>query len=236
MNSKLRATALLLLASIAVAVAGCASRPEEPKPEIRRFTLIPVASPLNVSTANKTLALPLVPALIVTSIDNRWKSARFDEKLASVRQAMGQKMTEALMKELTAQGFEVSLLQNVERPADDPDDIDYKRLPTRAPVLHVAFTEVGMYSGRLSNDYQPKVNVSAYLWERPGDKDWRMSEEFFYGADSSSDNDWNAPADPKYRYADFDTLMSRSDEVADSYDIAIQALAKRIASQLRAQL
>ncbi|MDL9998620.1 hypothetical protein QTI24_08420 [Variovorax sp. J22P240] len=236
MRAKSRAIALLLTVSIAAALAGCASGPAEPKPEIRRFTLIPVASPLHVSTANKTLALPLVPALIVSSIDNRWKSARFDEKLASVRKAMGEKMTAALLKELAAQGFEVTLLENVHRPADDPDAIDYKRLPTREPVLHVTFDEVGMYAGRLSIDYQPKVNVSAQLWARPGDKAWLVSETFFFGADSSGDDDWSAPADPKYRYPDFDTLMSKSDEVAESYDVAIQALAKRVASQLRAQL
>lgn len=236
MRATVRAIALSLMVSIAVSLAACASGPEQPKPEIRRFTLIPVASPLYVSTANKTLALPLVPALIVSAIDNRRKSALFDEKLASARIAMGEKMTAALMRELAAQGFEVSLLQNVERPADDPDDIDYQRLPTREPILHVAFTEVGMYSGRLSIDYQPKVNVSASLWARPGDKEWIVSEQFFFGADSSGDNDWSAPADPRYRYADFDTLMSRTDEVAESYEVAIQALAKRVASQLRAQL
>lgn len=236
MRAKLRAIAPLLMVLITVSLGACASRPEQPKPDIHRFTLIPVASPLYVSTANKTLALPLVPALIVSAIDNSRKSALFDEKLASTRNEMGEKMTAALLKELAAHGFEVTLFENVQRPVDDPDAIDYKRLPTREPVLHVAFTEVGMYAGRLSIDYQPKVNVSAQLWARPDDKAWTVSEQFFYGADSSGDNDWSAPADPKYRYPDFDTLMSKSDEVAESYDAAIQALAKRVASQLRAQL
>ncbi|MDM0030379.1 hypothetical protein [Variovorax saccharolyticus] len=55
-------------------------------------------------------------------------------------------------------------------------------------------------------------------------------------ADSSGNNDRSLLADPKYRDADLDPLMPKSDELAESHGAATPAIGKRIALRLHPQL
>lgn len=237
MRTKFQALAATVLLPVALLLEGCAgSGPQQPRPEVHRVAVIPVVSPANLYTENKTLALPLLPALIVQSIDNGRKSEAFDRRMTATREAMGAKLTAALLEELKNQGFEPFLLENVKRAAKNPADVDYTSLDTKDPVVYAEFSGVGMYSSRTSNDYEPQVNVWAFLKARPDASDWLAEGSVHYGADSGGKtDDWHLPADTKYRYRSFDELIARADEVSDSYDVAIRAIAQRIAKQLRAQ-
>jgi hypothetical protein len=199
--------------------------------------LIPIVSPAQLNTENKTLALPLLPALVIQSIDNRRKSEAFDRKMEDTRRQMGAKLQAALLDALKADGFDPFVLESVKRSATDPDNVDFKSIAAQAPVLQVAFYGVGMYSPRTSLDYEPRVNAWAILKARPDATDVLTEDYVYYGADSGGKtNDWSIPADPKYRYPSFDALIERADEVTEAYDVAVRAIAQRIAKQLRAQL
>ncbi|MDM0029783.1 hypothetical protein [Variovorax saccharolyticus] len=225
----------------ALVLGGCAgSPPPEPRAEVRRIAVIPIVPPERLYIENRSMALLLfpLPTLVAESIANRRKSTLFTEKLENTRAQLGATLTTELLHALRAEGYEASVVLNVKRPHDDPDGVDYKSLDTEeGAVLRVGFNAVGMHSSRLSNDYQPRVNVWASLLARPDPDASRAEDNFYYGADAARTPDaWNIPAAAKYRYPTFDALIDKADEVGEGYEIALRALARHIAEQLRAQL
>ena len=214
------------------ALAACGSGPRTPPPlpKITRVMVIPVAPIGKMHTENKGIPL----GVLWQSLADRIKGADFNERMEAVRRGMGPKLTAALVQQLNAQGYQAEALEGVSRPAASPDNIDYSRLPTTEPVLHVYFNEVGMYSARFSTDYVPRVNVSAYLMDSK-DGDTVYSETLYYGADASGDKTVNVPADPGHRWGSFGELVAQPQAVAASYDAAVVALATRIARNIRAQ-
>ncbi|WP_019654896.1 hypothetical protein [Variovorax atrisoli] len=192
--------------------------------------VIPVAPIEKMHTENKGIPL----GVLRQSLADRIKGADFNERMEAVRRGMGPKLTAALVQQLNAQGYQAEALEGVSRPAASPDNIDYSRLPTTEPVLHVYFNEVGMYSARFSTDYVPRVNVSTYLMDSK-DGDTVYSETLYYGADASGDKTVNVPADHGHRWGSFGELVAQPQAVAASYDAAVVALATRIARNIRAQ-
>ncbi len=80
------------------------------------------------------------------------------------------------------------------------------------------------------------MNVTVSLLLKPESEDSLYNETFYYGETSRGDKYWSLPSDPKYSYPDFDNMISRSEHVAESYHAGIQAIAKRIARELRKPL
>jgi hypothetical protein len=225
----LLATFLLALG----ALSGCARvpvAPPAPQAPVTRVMVLPVMPIDRFYTENKGIPI----GVLWQSIADRVKSNNFTDDMDAARKAMGPAMTAALVKELKAQGYEAEVMEGVERPADSPDDIDYERLPGTDPVLHVYFSEVGMYSSRFSLDYIPRVNVSAHL-TRPKADDALYGESIYYGADSRGEASWSIPADPRHKWPSYTTLSSQPEAVAESYEVAINALAARIAANIRAE-
>ena len=191
--------------------------------------VIPVAPINKLHTENKGIPL----GVLWQSIADRVKGSDFNERMESVRKDMGPKLTAALVAQLNAQGYQAQVLDGVVRPAGSPDNIDLAKLPTSLPVLHVYFNEVGMLSARFSNDYVPRVNVSGYLMSATnGDTVW--TDTIYYGADASGDTPTSVPGNPAYRWASFGELVGQPQAVAQSYDDAVDALALRIAKNIRA--
>ena len=133
-----------------------------------------------------------------------------------------------------AEGYEAQVLEGVPRPASSPESIDYSQLPATGHVLHMYFNEVGMHSARFSMDYVPRVNLSANLIG-PGGQENVYDETIYYGADSSGNKTWSVPANPTHRWSSFGELVAKPQEVARSYDEAIEALALKIAQNIRQQ-
>jgi hypothetical protein len=206
------------------------------KPSVHRIALIPIAPPATLCIRNTNLAPSFLPVSRFQSIDDCRRNCIFDQKMEVARGALGAKLTAKLVDELESDGFEVSLLDNVRRSPRPPHTIDYRSLPTRDAVLHVAFADVGMCSSPWSKDYEPSVNASARLMADRDASDWLTTDSFYYGADSSGDTAWSIPADPKYRFPSLEAMVDNADEVAAGYDVAALALAQRIARRLRAQL
>lgn len=78
-----------------------------------------------------------------------------------------------------------------------------------------------MHSARFSVDYVPRVNLSAYLI-RPGEQETVYDETIYYGADSSGNASWSVPANPAHRWSSFGELVAKPQEVARSYDEALE--------------
>lgn len=238
MRNRLHAGGAWLVLALMLALAGCAAKgPPPPKVTIQKIALIPVTSPASFYTKNQVF-VPFFPgpAALIGAASNREKSAIFNQKMEGSRLLLGAKLTSALQEELRAAGFEVTVLGNVPRPKDDPEDIDYARLQTREPVLHVWFSDVSMQSGQASSVYLPRMDVTVSLLLKPESEGRLYSETFYYGESSRGNKYWSLPSDPKYSYADFDNMMTRSAEVAESYQSGVQAIAKRIARELRKPL
>lgn len=208
-------------------LAGCSS-PRKPPENITQVVLLPVAPVEKLYTENKGVPL----GVLWQSLADRHKSTVFTGSMEATRNSMALALTTALLKELKASGFDAKLLEGVARSPDSPDNIDYTKLPTAHPVLHVYFEDVGMYSSRFSLDYVPRVNVTADL-VRPGDKKSFYSDTIYYGADSRGESPTSIPADPRYKWASFGALIEQPKDVSDSYTAAVAAIASRIAANLR---
>lgn len=210
---------------------GCASSSKSPAKltPVTQVMVVPVAPVQKLYTENKGVPV----GLLWQGIADRIKSTEFTESMESTRTSMALALTTELLKELKARGFDAQLLEGVARSNSSPDDIDYLKLPTVHPVLHVYFEEVGMYSSRFSLDYIPRVNVTANL-VRPSDEEYIYSETIYYGADARSDASKSIAADPRYKWASFDALIQQPKNVSDSYGAAVAAIASKIATNLRA--
>lgn len=227
----LRRLGLAVACAGSLALVACGSSPKAPPPlpVITRIMVIPVAPISKLHTENKGIPL----GVLWQSIADRVKGSEFNERMESVRKDMGPKLTAALVEQLNAQGYQAQALEGVIRPAASPDSLDYGKLPTSEPVLHVYFNEVGMYSARFSTDYVPRVNLSAYLMDSK-EGDTVYSETIYYGADASGDTSGSVPANARDRWGSFGELVAHPQDVARSYDDAVTALATRIARNIRA--
>jgi hypothetical protein len=212
---------------------GCARSPVTPVQQapVARVMVVPVAPIDKMHTENKGIPL----GVLWQSLADRIKSSDFNERMEATRKDMGPKLTAALVRQLTVQGYEAQVVEGASaRPAQSA--IDESKLPPTNAVLRVYLNEVGMFSARFSRDYVPRVNLSAYL-VRGETEDSLYSETLYYGADATNEKaSWSVPANPDHHWSSFNELFEHPQEVAQSYDHAVNALATRIAQNIRAQV
>lgn len=215
-------------------LAGCARSPVVPEPQapLARILVAPVAPIDKLYTENKGVPL----GILWQSLADRIKSSAFTEHMEETRKRMGDKLAAALVRHLQAEGFEARLAPAAPGQPMEPAT-DESALPPTDALLRIYLSEVGMSSARFSMDYVPRLNLSASL-TRGGSEDSIYSETLYYGADADAHGkaSWSVPADPAHRWPSFSALLERSDEVVQSYDAAVDALAKRIAQNIRAQV
>lgn len=212
---------------------GCAQSPVAPvqRAPVARVMVVPVGPIDKMHTENKGIPL----GVLWQSVADRIKSSDFNERMEATRKDMGPKLTAALVRQLVAQGYEAQVVEGVSgRSAESA--IDESKLPPTDAVLRVYFNEVGMFSARFSRDYVPRVNLSAYL-VRGETEDSLYSETLYYGADATNEKaSWSVPANPDHHWSSFNELVEHPQEVAQSYDHAVNALATRVAQNIRAQV
>lgn len=209
---------------------GCARSPATPVPQapVVRVMVVPVAPIDKMHTENKGIPL----GVLWQSVADRIKSSDFNERMEATRKDMGPRLTAALVRQLAAQGYEARVVEGATQQAAPPS-IDESSLPPTDAVLRVYLNEVGMFSARFSRDYVPRVNLSAYL-VRGETEDSLYSETLYYGGDATSDKaSWSVQADPGHRWSSFSELVEHPKEVAQSFDHAVDALATRIAQNIR---
>jgi hypothetical protein len=186
--------------------------------------VVPVAPIDKMHTENKGIPL----GVLWQSLADRIKSSDFNERMEATRKDMGPKLTAALVRQLAVQGYEAQVVEGAsERSVQSA--IDESKLPPTDAVLRVYLNDVGMYSARFSRDYVPRVNLSAH----PG----LYSETLYYGADATNEKaSWSVPANPDHHWSSFNELFEHPQEVSQSYDHAVNALATRIAQNIRVQV
>jgi len=195
---------------------------------LTRVMVVPLAPIDKLHTENKGIPLGVPWQSAADCI----KSSDFNERMETTRKDMGPKLTEALVQQLALRGYEAQAILGA--PGSSAESaIDESKLPSTDAVLRVYLNEVGMSSARFSRDYVPRVDLSAYL-VRGETEESLYSETLYYGADATgSKASWSVPANPDHRWSSFNELVEHSQDVAQSYDHAVKALATRIAQNIR---
>jgi hypothetical protein len=229
-----------LISSIActlvVTLSGCASNkaPVQPK-AVKSITLIPAAAPDKLSTENKGVPVGALWTGIANTILDKGKSAEFDTKYMAYRLTMGTKLTEAVMKELQAQGFKVQIANSADVVRDKDGELDYKKFSAHDTVLDLSYNEAGMYSGRVTPHYLPMMSIYAPL-VKPLSKEYLMEGSYYYGAYASSDEGLHVTSDAKFRFPGFSDLIAKPELVTEAYEAGIKKTAVRIAVEFRKEL
>ena len=225
----------------ALMAVGCASHSptiSAPIPAIHRIAFVAPSEPHWVTFENAAPPLPLrYPfQLWVNKIDSHSKALRFNQAVEPGKLTLAEIITETVKQQLTERGFEVEVLDDVKRPADDPDNIDDDYVASHVDadaVLHIWIDEVGMYSGQLSDKYIPRINISGKLWTKSSERDL-YSEEVDYGVDAKKGKSWAIVADERYRWGSFDELMSNLQDVRAAYTAGSRLAAIKMADQVAA--
>jgi len=98
-------------------------------------------------------------------------------------------------------------------------------------ILHVFIAEVGLYSGRVSTVYVPRVNTWGKLFVKGQDDDL-YNEEVDYGVDAKKGKAWAIQPDARYAYPSYHDVMTHIDEIQTSFEEGIHATALRMAEQI----
>ena len=226
---------ILLSATTLLLAAACSTQPKviAPKPVIKSIAIIPATNPANYTLENVSAVQFVIPlAATFNYLDSKQKAKTFNEKLATRPASLGPSFTEEVAKSLRALGYQVQILEGVLRPPGNLDNVDYAKIVTTADaVLHVQFTQVGLFSTRSSANYVPRVNAYGTLFVK-GRADYLYDEQVYYGVDATSSALWSIPSDPKFAYTSFDAVLSGIDEVQNAFQIGAYAVGKRIAEQV----
>lgn len=210
---------------------------EQKKTEIKKITVLPVENPTYFYTSNRNILADSLGGFGIQIALNRGKSEEFTNLMNSTRLTLGKKMTDALVEELTNAGYEISVFAGEKGPKEDPDFIEYEKMPVEDHVLHIFFDNVGMHSRRMSIYYLPLINLTARLVNprtyNPETEEYVYVESLYYGAEADGEQYWSIPSDPKYKYDSFEALTANPNEVAESFDLGVKAIAKHIGKEFK---
>jgi hypothetical protein len=200
-------------------------------PVIHSIAIIPAADPKRYTFENATPPVGYPFQFWVNKADSRSKAQAFNDALYGKKAELGDELTQQVAAGLRSDGFTVEILKDIARPADDPDNIDYDQLTTTADaILHLGISEVGLYSGRVSTVYVPRVNTWGKLFVKGGDDIYQ--EEVDYGVDAKKGKSWAVQPDARYAYPSYHDVMTHIDEIRTSFDEGIHATAARMTQQI----
>lgn len=211
---------------------------EQAQPPIKSIAVIPVSEPTWYSLKNRNaLEIVLSPLIGVgTAIDSRSKAQVFTDKMSAQQPYLGEELTKALIAALNRQGYNASRLEGLQRLRGDEESIDYAEVKSDADaVLHVYFTDVGVFSGYSTVDYLPKVNIYGYLFN-PKDGEYIHEETVYYGDDARTGKSWGVTADPNFKFPSFDSLIERASDVKSGFNNGAGAAGERLAQNIRNHL
>jgi energy-coupling factor transporter transmembrane protein EcfT len=117
----------------ALMASACSNQPKvvPAKLTLKSIALVPATNPQEFALTGASAAQFIVPlAATVQRIDGKQKTRAFTQQRQAKNLSMGSSLTEATAKALRAQGFEVQVLEQVERLKDSPDNVDHSK-----PVL-----------------------------------------------------------------------------------------------------
>lgn len=171
-------------------------------------------------------------------LDSKAKAKNFNEKLLAASPKLGDAISAPLADHLRTLGYRVTILDSLERQADDPDDIDYDaiwQLADADALLHVYFSDVGLRSPPSSLSYLPRVNARGIVF-RKGHGDYLYDQEIYYGVDAREGNSWAISGDARFAFPDFDAVMGNLDGVHEAFRAGSKEIAIRMAGQVHEAL
>jgi hypothetical protein len=168
------------------------------------------------------------------SIADRIKSSDFNERMETARKDMGPKLTTALIRQLTRTRLSKRRRRTVTAVAaegDHPTIDDQQAAPNRCGAATSTLDEVGMYSARFSKDYVPRVNREGLPGAR-ADEDELYSETHLLRRRCERRIRRGAcPQILDHHWSSFDELIDSPQEVAQSYDYAVDASSREDRSE-----
>lgn len=233
-----RVVTAVLLASM---LAGCASvsTPDAQKPRISSIAIVPATPPQSYSLKNVTAVQFMFPIVGVGyALDSMNKTDLLTARLQKGDTSLADVLTNSVAQALREAGYRVVVMDGIKRVPGDPDDIDYDKLGYREDaLLHLYFSDVGLYSSRTSISYVPRVNAKAVVYAKnyPGQL---YDTTIYYGADASDRgaDTWAIAADPRFSYPDFDDVLKNLGSVQEAFNTGASKIGKRLAAQLVAAL
>lgn len=161
------------------------------------------------------------------------------EKLAQAINARGTKfgdvMVSRLQAELPKAGIQVEHLPDkAPKLATDGKSDDYSEIVTdKGGILNVWFGAMGFVNtAMLTTEFQPWVIVNVRLID-PASKATRYQKTFTVGYEARVQNAEFIPLDAKYRFGNFDDLMTRMDEITEVFSVTQALVAERVAADIR---
>jgi hypothetical protein len=224
---------------VTISLFGCASKPVNtgPKPVIRSVALIPATLPQQYSIQSTTAIQFLIPiAAAAAAVDSRAKTKAFADKLRSPDFQIDQELTDTVVASLKAKGYDVTVLQNLQRSVDSPDYFDYSKLSNSADAMvHVYFSDVGLESPRGKTEFFQRVNATGMVYV-PQNKTYLYEASVYYGIDAKEGKDWAIMADPKHVYPSFEFVLNNLDTARANFKIGVKLVAERLADQIHAAI
>ena len=124
------------------------------------------------------------------------------------------------------------ILDNVNRPKDSPDDVDYEKIATNADaILHISISGVGLHSPRSSTSYLPRLNVNGVLYVK-GREDYIYDSYVYYGVDAKAGKSWAIESDPVFAYPSFESVTSSIPNIGSRFKSAALLVSERLTSQI----
>lgn len=226
---------LLLSVAILFLTSACSNQPKPAalKPTIKSIAIIPATNPSSYTLENVSALQFLIPlAATANYFDSKQKAKTFNEKLLARQLFLGQSFTDAIADSLRSHGYQVQILEEVSRPVDDIDNVNYANLATNADaVLHVKLTEVGLFSPRSSTNYLPRVNAHGTLFIK-GENDYLYDQDIYYGVDASKGKAWAIASDKKFAFPTFEVIVANMDEVRNAFETGVHEISKRMSEQI----
>jgi hypothetical protein len=235
-------SAFLCIFCLIVLISGCATKGKNAKPvakspPIKTIAFVPVRNPSRFEVDKRGGPLSLLPGgRIWRELETSGKSSAFTRRMRELGLTdLGDELTTKIAESLVKRGYQVTVLNNTKIRFDpeDPGHIDYETIKTDADaILNVWVQEAGAFSVLSSLVYRPQLNLGVEL-VRPGTEGEEIYDDnLVYGAHASKAGHDAIPSDPKHEYKDYDVLMARSAEVAESLRVGAAALAELIATNL----
>ncbi len=199
---------------------------------IATLVVAPRTEKILIENRGGALDLLALPGLIANKSIQSGRVADFNQLMRQRGFDAPQELQAAILSALQAEGPSVVPTPHLVFLEDDPESIDHiKSAPTTPKVMVVVVREMGLYSGRLSRNFVPKLNISVELIKK--DKEATLYDEWlYYGADASKDTALTALSDPQHAYASYGEAAERGDELVASFRAGIAKLAKLAAAQV----
>jgi hypothetical protein len=222
----------------AVLISACSTtKPALPKPEIKSIAIIPATDPTEYTLENLSATQFVIPiASLFNHLDSKSKAKIFNDRLNAKPMALANTFTNDVADALRAHGYRVDILQNVTRPADDPDNLDYSKISSSSDaMLHLRFTEVGLFSARSSQDYIPRVDGYGVVFI-VGREDYLYDDEVYWGVDAAKGKKNTILPDKQFAYPSFESVLSNLNNIRSAFDVGTHQMAVLMAQQIHETL